>query len=139
MSYHLILCSKIMVVPFIYLLFLLDVSFAVSHSVSVIDEFNLKTHIPEPLTEVSSVSSPGSVKALQSFNVSVTDGQPVNQLINPFQVWRQTAQLQQMNLVKYDQTYRIGRFPPDKQIFKVQKPSNTVFLLSDFPFFPGPK
>lgn len=69
------------------------------------DELNLKTYIPEPLIEVSSVSSPGSVKALQSFKISVTYWQPVNQLINPFQVWRQTARFQQMNLVKYDQTY----------------------------------
>lgn len=66
---------------------------------------NLKVDIPEPLIEMSSVSSPGSVKYLQSFHISVTDWQPVNQLINPFQVWRQTAQFQQMNLVKYDQTY----------------------------------
>lgn len=86
-------------------LILLGVSLAELHSVSVIDELNLKNNIPEPLTEVSSVSSPGSVKALQSFNISVTDWQPVNQLINPLQVWRQTAQFQQMNLVKYDQTY----------------------------------
>lgn len=89
-----------MVVPYIYSLgcFICSVK-------SVIDELNLKTYIPEPLIEVSSVSSPGSVKTLQSFNISVTDWQPVNQLINPFQVWRQTAQFQQINLVKYDQTY----------------------------------
>lgn len=80
---------------------LLGVSLAVLHSVSVIDELKLKIYIPEPLIEVSSVSSPGSVKALQPFNISVTDWQPVNQLINPFQVWRQTAQFQQINLVKY--------------------------------------
>lgn len=65
----------------------------------------MKNYIPEPLIEVSSMSSPGSVQTLQSFNISVTDWQPVNQLINPLQFWRQTAQFQQMNLVKYDQTY----------------------------------
>lgn len=100
MRYHLTLKSWLFLISI-----MVGVSLAVLCSASVIDEFNLRTRIPEPLIEVSRVSSPGPVKALQSFNIPVTDWQPVNQLINPFQVWRQTAQFQQMNLVKYDQTY----------------------------------
>lgn len=49
------------------------------------------------------MSGPGSVQALQLFNVSVTDRQSVDRLIDTFQLWRQTAQLQQVNLVaQYD-------------------------------------
>lgn len=45
------------------------------------------------------MSGPGSVQALQPFNVSVTDWQSVDRLVDTFQLWRQTAQLQQVNLV----------------------------------------
>lgn len=48
---------------------------------------------------MSDVSGPGSVQALQPFNVSVTDWQSVDRLVDTFQLWRQTAQLQQVNLV----------------------------------------
>lgn len=49
------------------------------------------------------MSGPGSVQSLQPFNISVTDWQSVNQLVDTFQVWRQTAQLQQVNLVTHFQ------------------------------------
>lgn len=45
------------------------------------------------------MSGPGSVQALQPFNVSVTDWQSVDRLVDTFQLWRQAAQLQQVNLV----------------------------------------
>lgn len=59
--------------------------------------------VPEPLSEVSDVSGPGPVETLQTFDVSVTDWQPVHRLVDTFQLGRQTAQLQQVHLVEqYD-------------------------------------
>ena len=63
--------------------------------------------VPEPLGEVSAVSGPGSVETLQPFNVSVTDRQPVHQLVDTLQVWRQTAQLQQLNLGTHQDTFSV--------------------------------
>lgn len=58
---------------------------------------------------MSGVSGPGSVETLQAFNISVTDWQSVHQLINPFKIWRQTAQFQQVNLETYYYTFSVGR------------------------------
>lgn len=59
--------------------------------------------LPEPLSEVSDVSGPGPVETLQAFDVSVADWQSVHRLVDTFQLWRQTAELQQVHLVQqYD-------------------------------------
>lgn len=65
-------------------------------------------YVPEPLSEVSGVSGPGSVETLQPFNISVTDWQSVHQLVNALQVWRQAAQLQQVNLRTHYYTFSVG-------------------------------
>lgn len=63
------------------------------------------------------MSGPGSVQSLQPFNISVADWQSVNQLVDTFQVWRQTAQLQQVNLVTHYHTFSMGGIYADDQSF----------------------
>lgn len=63
------------------------------------------------------MSGPSSVQTLQPFNISVADWQSVNQLVDTFQVWRQTAQPQQVNLVTHYHTFSVGRIYADDQSF----------------------
>lgn len=56
--------------------------------------------VPEPLSEVSDVSGPGPVETLQTFDVPIADRQSVDRLVDTFQLWRQTAELQQVHLVE---------------------------------------
>lgn len=80
----------------------------------------LSVLVPEPLSEVSDVSGPGSVEALQPFNVPVTDWQSVDRLVDTFQLWRQTAQLQQVNLVAQYYTYSIKKEYVKMELFYLE-------------------